>query len=84
MKTIYDFSLSDKKGNEVKLSEYKGKVLLIVNTATECGFTPQYEELEAMYGRLKDKDFEILDNGGEDWRETGGNSQFTIHNSQLG
>ncbi|WP_276894335.1 glutathione peroxidase [Hallella bergensis] len=61
MKTIYDFSLSDKKGNEVKLSEYKGKVLLIVNTATECGFTPQYEELEAMYGRLKDKDFEILD-----------------------
>ncbi|KXB47953.1 glutathione peroxidase [Bacteroidales bacterium KA00344] len=61
MKTVYDFSLLDKKGNEVKLSEYKGKVLLIVNTATECGFTPQYEELEAMYGRLKDKDFEILD-----------------------
>jgi glutathione peroxidase len=61
MKTVYDFSLSDKKGNEVKLSEYKGKVLLIVNTATECGFTPQYEELEAMYGRLKDKGFEILD-----------------------
>lgn len=61
MKTVYDFSLSDKKGNEVKLSEYKGKVLLIVNTATACGFTPQYEELEAMYGRLKGQGFEILD-----------------------
>lgn len=61
MNTVYDFSLQDKKGNEVKLSDYKGKVLLIVNTATACGFTPQYEELEAMYGRLKDKGFEILD-----------------------
>lgn len=61
MKTVYDFSLYDKKGNEVSLERYKGKVLLIVNTATECGFTPQYEELETMYGRLKDKGLEILD-----------------------
>lgn len=61
MKTVYDFTLQDKKGNEVSLSEYKGKVLLIVNTATGCGFTPQYEELEAIYGKLKDKGFEILD-----------------------
>lgn len=48
MKTVYDFSLKDKNGNEVSLNEYKDKVLLIVNTATGCGFTPQYEELEAM------------------------------------
>ena len=61
MSTVYDFTLKDKKGQDVSLSEYKGKVLLIVNTATGCGFTPQYKELEAMYGRLKDKGFEILD-----------------------
>jgi len=61
MSNVYDFSLFDKKSNEVKLSQYKGKVLLIVNTATGCGFTPQYEALEAMYNRLKEKGFEILD-----------------------
>lgn len=61
MKTVYDFSLKDKKGNDVSLSQYKGKVLLIVNTATGCGFTPQYEDLEAMYHRLKDRGLEILD-----------------------
>ena len=55
MKTVYDFKVLDKKGHEVSLSEYKGKVLLIVNTASKCGFTPQYEELEAMYERLNDK-----------------------------
>ena len=42
MATVYDFNLKDKKGNEVSLETYKGKVLLIVNTATGCGFTPQY------------------------------------------
>ena len=61
MQTVYDFSLKDKKSNDVSLEQYKGKVLLIVNTATGCGFTPQYEDLEAMYHRLKDKGLEILD-----------------------
>ena len=61
MATVYDFTVKDRKGNEVSLSQYKGKVLLIVNTATGCGFTPHYEPLEAMYKDLKDKDFEILD-----------------------
>ena len=61
MATVYDFSLKDKKGNEVSLEAYKGKVLLIVNTATGCGFTPQYEDLEAMYRSLKEKGLEILD-----------------------
>ena len=61
MKTVYDFSVKNRKGEEVSLSEYKGKVLLIVNTATGCGFTPHYEPLEAMYKELRDKGFEILD-----------------------
>ncbi len=61
MKTVYDFTVKDRMGNEVSLSEYKGKVLLIVNTATGCGFTPHYEPLEAMYKDLKDQGLEILD-----------------------
>jgi glutathione peroxidase len=61
MATVYDFKVLDKKGNEVSLSQYKGKVLLIVNTATGCGFTPQYKDLEAIYHNLKDQGFEILD-----------------------
>ena len=61
MKTVYDFIVKDRQGSDVSLSEYQGKVLLIVNTATGCGFTPHYEPLEAMYRDLKDKGFEILD-----------------------
>ena len=61
MKTVYDFTVTDRQGNAVSLSEYQGKVLLIVNTATGCGFTPHYEPLEAMYRELKDQGFEILD-----------------------
>ena len=61
MKTVYDFTVKDRKGNEVPLSQYKGKVLLVVNTATGCGFTPHYEPLEAMYTELKDRGLEILD-----------------------
>lgn len=59
--SVYDFTVIDRKGKEISLSEYKGKVLLIVNTATRCGFTPQYEELEALYKQYKDKGLEILD-----------------------
>ncbi|MBQ7385083.1 MAG: glutathione peroxidase [Ruminococcus sp.] len=59
--TIYDFTVKDAKGNDVNLSDYKGKVLLIVNTATGCGFTPQYEGLQKLYDKYKDKGFEILD-----------------------
>ena len=61
MAMIYDLKVKDMSGNEVSLSDYEGKVLLIVNTATGCGFTPHYEPLEAMYKDLKDKGFEILD-----------------------
>lgn len=59
--TIYDFTVKDSKGNDVNLSEYKGKVLLIVNTATGCGLTPQYEGLEKLYKEFHDQGFEILD-----------------------
>ncbi len=59
--SIYDFKVKDAKGEEVSLSDYKGKVLLIVNTATGCGFTPQYEGLEKLYEDYRDKGFEILD-----------------------
>ena len=61
MTTVYDFTVQDRKGSDVSLSDYSGKVLLIVNTATGCGFTPHYEPLEAMYRDLRDKGFEILD-----------------------
>ena len=61
MSTVYDFTVKDRAGNDVSLKDYEGKVLLIVNTATGCGFTPHYEPLEAMYKELKDKGFEILD-----------------------
>ena len=58
---IYDFVVKDNKGEDVKLEKYKGKVLLIVNTATKCGFTPQYDGLENLYEKYHDRGFEILD-----------------------
>ena len=58
---VYDFKVLSQSGEEVSLDIYKGKVLLIVNTATKCGFTPQYDALEAMYEELKDQGFEVLD-----------------------
>lgn len=61
MSSIYDFIVKDRKGNDVSISEYKGKVLLIVNTATGCGFTPHYDPLESMYKEFKERGFEILD-----------------------
>ena len=59
--TIYDFKVLAQNGEEVSLSKYAGKVLLVVNTATKCGFTKQYDALEKMYEELKDQGFEILD-----------------------
>lgn len=59
--SIYDFKANDYRGNEISFDQFKGKVLLIVNTATKCGFTPQYNELEELYGKYKEQGFEILD-----------------------
>ncbi len=58
---VYDFTAKDNQKKEIKLSDYRGKVLLIVNTATGCGLTPQYKGLEALYEHYKERGFEILD-----------------------
>ena len=58
---IYDFKVRSAKGEDVSMADYKGKVLLIVNTATGCVFTPQYEGLQKLYDKYKDKGLEILD-----------------------
>ena len=59
--SIYDYSVKNAKNEDVALSGFKGKVILIVNTATGCGFTPHYEQLESMYKKFHDKGLEILD-----------------------
>ena len=58
---IYDYSVPRPDGSELKLSEYKGRVMIIVNTATGCGFTPHYEPLEKMYEAYHEKGLEIID-----------------------
>ncbi|MEO7674497.1 MAG: glutathione peroxidase [Pyrinomonadaceae bacterium] len=59
-KSMYEFAMKDIDGNNVKLDAYKGKVVMIVNTASKCGLTPQYEGLQALYDKYKDKGFTIL------------------------
>lgn len=59
--SFYDYTVKGRAGEDVSLSDYKGKVLLVVNTATGCGFTPQYEGLQKLYDTNKDKGFEVLD-----------------------
>lgn len=58
---FYDYIINDGQGNPVPMSNYQGKVVLIVNTATRCGFTPQYKDLEDLYERYNDKGLEIID-----------------------
>ncbi len=60
MKTIYDFSMKTIEGREKSLSDFKGKVLLVVNTASKCGFTPQYKGLEELYQKYKTQGLEVL------------------------
>ena len=59
--SIYDYKVKGKNGEEVSLKEYEGKVLLVVNTATGCGFTPQFDGLQDLYEKYQGKGFEILD-----------------------
>ena len=61
MTNLYDFTVSDQADQPVSLQDYKGKVVLIVNTATGCGLTPQYQGLQKLYDKYKDQGFEILD-----------------------
>ena len=59
--SIYDYSVTKSNGEELKLSDFKGKVIMIVNTAIGCGFTPQYEAIETLYEKYHDKGLEIID-----------------------
>lgn len=61
MTSLYDFTVSDQADQPVSLQNYKGKVVLIANTATGCGLTPQYQGLQELYDKYKDQGFEILD-----------------------
>ena len=77
---FYKFKVSDQDGNSVEMNEYKGKVLLIVNTATKCGFTPQYAELQALYERYGNKGFIVLDFPCNQFGEQAPGSNAEIHN----
>jgi glutathione peroxidase len=59
--SVYDFTVKDAGGADMSLSKYKGKILLIVNTATGCGFTPQYDGLQKLYDKYRERGFEVLD-----------------------
>ncbi len=77
--SIYDYTLQKPDGSEVSLGEFKGKVLLIVNTATGCGFTPHYEPLEKMYEAYHDKGLEIIDVPCNQFREQAPGTDEEIH-----
>ena len=76
--SIYDFTLKDIDGNEVTLDKFRGKTIMIVNVASQCAFTPQYEGLESLYKQYKDMDFVILGFPANDflWQESGTNEEI--------
>ena len=76
---IYDFKVKAQDGGEISLADYKGKVLLIVNTATGCGFTPQYKELQELYEEFSAQGFEILDFPCNQFGEQAPGSDEEIH-----
>ncbi|MGD1822594.1 MAG: glutathione peroxidase [Pleomorphochaeta sp.] len=76
---LYDYKVKDMEHEEVSLSEYKGKVVLVINTATECGFTPQYASLEKIYKEFKEKGLEILDFPCNQFGEQAPGSEKDIH-----
>ena len=78
IQNIYDITVTDIDGEEVSLSDYKGKVLLIVNVASRCGFTPQYEGLQSLYETYADQGFVILGFPANNflWQEPGSNEDI--------
>ena len=77
--SVYDFRVKTQGGEDISLADYKGKVLLIVNTATGCGFTPQYDELQDIYDEFKEQGFEILDFPCNQFGEQAPGSDEEIH-----
>ena len=77
--SVYDYSIKEMDGTEVPMSDYSGKLLLIVNTATGCGFTPQYEDLQKLYDEFKDQGFEILDFPCNQFKEQAPGTDEEIH-----
>lgn len=75
---IYDFTMKDAQGQSIKLADYRGKVLLVVNTATHCGLTPQYEALQKLYDQYADQGLEILDFPCNQFREQAPESSSEI------
>ena len=78
--SVYDFTVKDRQGGDIALADYTGKVLLIVNTATACGFTPQYAELQKMYEELGSEGLEILDFPCNQFMNQAPGSDEEIHN----
>lgn len=76
---LFDFTVKAQDGSDVELSQYKGKVVLVVNTATGCGFTPQYTELQEMYNELHESGLEILDFPCNQYMEQAPGSDEEIH-----
>ncbi len=77
--SVYDFKVRKMDGSEQDLADYKGKLVMIVNTATGCGFTPQYEDLQKLYDEFKYKGFEILDFPCNQFKEQAPGSDEEIH-----
>ena len=84
MSTIYDFELETANGGKLNLADFKGKVMVIVNTATGCGFTPQYTELQEMYEELHEKGLEILDFPCNQFGEQTPGSDEEVHDFCIG
>ncbi len=80
MRTVYEFSVKDRRGSMVSLKEYSNEVLLIVNTAIKCGFTPQYEELEQLYEKYHSQGFEVLDFPCNQFGQQAPGTDESIHN----
>ena len=80
MRTVYEFSVKERKGGTISLKEFSNEVLLIVNTATKCGFTPQYEELEKLYEKYHAQGFEVLDFPCNQFGQQAPGTDESIHN----